>query len=105
MPNDPSYVDQWGWDAIQAPAAWDLETGDPSIVVNVIDTGIDTDHPDLVGNIWTNAIALQRQDDGDMAELKIKPGPPASKHGATLLCKSRIEPGNRILRTLSSLLG
>ena len=56
VPDDPSYSDQWGWDIIQAPAAWDLETGDPSIVVNVIDTGIDTDHPDLAGNIWTNAL-------------------------------------------------
>lgn len=57
------------------------------------------------GNIWTNAIELERQEDGDMAELKIKPGPPASKRGATLLCKSRIDPGGSILRTLSSLLG
>ena len=57
------------------------------------------------GNIWTNAIALERQDDGDMAELKIKPGPPASKQGATLLCNARVEGGSRMLRTLSSLLG
>ncbi len=55
-PDDPMYSQQWGWDKIQAPAAWDLETGDPSIVVNVIDTGIDTDHPDLAANIWTNAL-------------------------------------------------
>jgi len=57
------------------------------------------------GNIWTNAIALERHDDGEMAELKIKSGPPASKQGAILLCKARMESGSRILRTLSSLLG
>ena len=57
------------------------------------------------GNIWTNAIVLERHDDGDMAELQIKPGPPASKQGATLLCKARVESGSRMLRTLSSLLG
>lgn len=57
------------------------------------------------GNIWTNAIALERRDDGEIAELRIKPGPPASKQGATLLCGARIESGSRMLRTLSSLLG
>ena len=57
------------------------------------------------GNIWTNAIALERHDDGEMAELNIEPGPPASKQGATLLCKARTESGSRLLRILSSLLG
>jgi len=57
------------------------------------------------GNIWTNAIALERHEDGEMAELKIKPGPPASKQGAVLLCKARVESSSRMLRTLSSLLG
>jgi len=56
-------------------------------------------------NIWTNAITLERRDDGEMAELKIRPGPPASKPQAVLLCKARVEGGNRMLRTLSSLLG
>lgn len=39
---------------IDAPEAWDIETGDPNVVVAVIDTGGAFDHPDLAGNVWSN---------------------------------------------------
>lgn len=65
IPNDPNFGDLWGLhntgqtggmpDAdIDAPEAWEIQTGSPNVVVAVVDTGIDYDHPDLVGNIWTN---------------------------------------------------
>ena len=34
--------------------AWDTVRGSPNITVAVLDTGIDWNHPDLAGNMWTN---------------------------------------------------
>jgi subtilisin family serine protease len=67
-PNDPNFGQLWGLnntgqtvggvagtsDAdIDAPEAWDISTGSSSIVVGVIDTGVDYNHPDLAANIWS----------------------------------------------------
>ena len=55
VPNDPFYVEQWNFDKIGAPKAWDIVGGgSASVVVAVLDTGVDIDHPDLKNNIWTN---------------------------------------------------
>lgn len=64
-PNDSSYGSQWALnntgqtggtaDAdIDAPQAWDISTGSQTVVVGVIDTGIDDGHPDLAANMWRN---------------------------------------------------
>ncbi len=39
---------------INAPEAWDIRTDASDVVVAVIDTGIDYNHPELNANIWTN---------------------------------------------------
>ncbi len=66
IPNDTYFRDQWallntgkyangtpGAD-IKATDAWNIFTGSSSIIMTVLDTGIDYNHIDLVGNIWTN---------------------------------------------------
>ncbi len=53
-PNDPDFDEQWYLEQIDAPAAWDVATGSRDVVVAVLDSGVDLDHPDLVDNIWTN---------------------------------------------------
>ncbi|HEY1340751.1 MAG TPA: S8 family serine peptidase, partial [Bryobacteraceae bacterium] len=52
-PNDPSYASEWHLAKIQAPAAWGLTTGSPSVLVAVIDSGVDKTHPDLAGKLVT----------------------------------------------------
>lgn len=47
-------VDQWNLFKVGAPQAWDTERGSPGIVIAVTDTGVDQDHDDLWGNLWTN---------------------------------------------------
>jgi hypothetical protein len=53
-PNDPSYSSQYALSKISAALAWDINKGDTSVVIGIVDTGVDWDHPDLAANIWTN---------------------------------------------------
>ncbi|MCL2842603.1 MAG: S8 family serine peptidase [Oscillospiraceae bacterium] len=46
-PNDPRLGEQWAIDKIDLPRAWDITTGCSSIIVGVIDTGINGSHEDL----------------------------------------------------------
>ena len=53
-PNDPLYSGQWGLAQIYASTAWDAVTGTTDVVIAVVDSGMDTSHPDLVGQLWVN---------------------------------------------------
>ncbi len=53
-PNDPQYGSQYHHPLMQNNLAWDTTLGDPSIIVGVTDDGVDTDHQDLIANIWSN---------------------------------------------------
>ena len=53
-PNDPEFPDQYAHQLIQMTDAWDISTGSHDVVVAVLDTGVDTNHPDLKDNIWVN---------------------------------------------------
>ncbi len=48
-PNDPLLDSEWGLARIGVAEAWDVTRGDSSLIVAVLDTGIDTNHPDLQG--------------------------------------------------------
>ena len=49
VPDDTAYPTQWHYPLINLPAAWDMTTGVPEVIVAVIDTGILGGHPDLAG--------------------------------------------------------
>jgi subtilisin family serine protease len=54
-PNDPSYSsNQFSLPLIKAPAAWAVTQGDTSVIIGIVDTGVDWPHPDLAANIWHN---------------------------------------------------
>ena len=54
IPNDPYFNSSWHHTRIETPDAWDIQTGADSIIIAIIDSGIDLDHPDLVDHYWSN---------------------------------------------------
>ena len=55
VPNDPNYNQQWAHQNMNSETGWSLETGVQNVVIAIVDTGVDWDHPDLSANIWSNA--------------------------------------------------
>ena len=51
IPDDPYYSSQWHLPKISAPEAWDLTGTSTGTTIAVVDSGVDPDHPDLVGKI------------------------------------------------------
>ena len=49
--NDPFYSDQYAIPMMEVNHAWAIEEGSPDYLIAIIDTGIDTDHPEFIGRI------------------------------------------------------
>lgn len=63
VPNDPDFPNQWGLHNyanpgvdIRATEAWNISTGSPNVIIAVIDSGVDFNHPDLQGRVWRNTL-------------------------------------------------
>ncbi|HYF67749.1 MAG TPA: S8 family serine peptidase, partial [Ohtaekwangia sp.] len=54
-PNDPRYAAQWAHRVTGTDQAWDTETGNPDVVIAVIDSGVDPDHEDLKDNVYSGS--------------------------------------------------
>jgi len=55
LPDDPLYPQQWEHQATGIETAWNVTRGSASVVVAVVDSGVDYSHEDLQANIWRNA--------------------------------------------------
>lgn len=119
-PNDPMYTNLWGMNNIgqkdsansvgvagvdiQAEKAWDITTGSRDVVVAVIDTGINYNHPDLKDNVWTNEAEANGKpgidDDNNgyvddihgynFSDGAVNPGDPLDDHGHGSHCSGTI---------------
>lgn len=75
VPNDPEFTNQWGAHNtgqqhrvsgasttaagvagadMDLPEAWATTQGDDETIVAILDSGVDTTHPDLISNLWVN---------------------------------------------------
>jgi subtilisin family serine protease len=65
--SDPLLSDQWALSlpqAVGAQAAWTQSSGD-GVLVAILDSGVQLDHPDLKGNLWTNPREVPNGKDDD----------------------------------------
>lgn len=93
IPNDPLFPSQWGLHNtgqsggtvdmdLDGPEAWDITTGDPSIIVVILDDGVQQDHPDI-NQIAGRDFTTMGTDGG--------PGNSCDNHGTTVAgCSSAI---------------
>lgn len=64
-PNDSLVNQQWGLFKVQAFEAWDITTGADTVLLAIIDTGMDYEHPDLVNKIYYNTGEMGMTQPGD----------------------------------------
>lgn len=76
-PNDARYGEQWGLEMINMPRAWVLQKGRANVVVAVVDSGVQTTHPDLQGRLLPGRDSADEDDDPNPPNVNS----PAASHG------------------------
>ncbi len=65
IPNDTLYNNQWYLRRIKAPEAWEMQSTSPGVVIAIIDSGVQINHPDLRPNLWFNAAEIENNGKDD----------------------------------------
>lgn len=63
VPNDPMYSQQWALERVNIQPCWDRKVDTSQILIAVLDTGIDDQHPDLAGRIVRGYNFVERTGD------------------------------------------
>lgn len=92
-PDDPKFGQQWHLPAVQAERAWDLQTGNDSVTIAFVDTGVDVDHPDLIDVLvpgYNAAWGLTQQQGGPVDDVQ------SGSHGTSVLATAAAAGNNGI---------
>ena len=65
QPNDPSFSSQLALTKMRANESWNITKGNSAVIIAIIDTGVDWNHPDLAANIWNNTDEIEGNDIDD----------------------------------------
>ncbi len=65
IPTDEKYSEQWAHQKLESEKAWDIEKGDPNIIVAFVDSGVDYNHEDLKSQLWRNPKEASGDGNGD----------------------------------------
>ncbi|HTY13051.1 MAG TPA: S8 family peptidase [Candidatus Omnitrophota bacterium] len=63
IPNDTYFSRQWGLVNIKAPQAWDIQKGSASVIIAILDSGVDTTHPDLSTRVYAGHNYIDNNND------------------------------------------
>jgi subtilisin family serine protease len=98
IPPDPLWTNQWEQRQVRAQKAWDLQRGERTTIVAVVDTGVQLKHPDLAvrlvpGRDFVNNDATPADDNGHGTSVAGVLAATANSIGVTGMCnRCRIMP-------------
>ncbi|MEF3279433.1 MAG: S8 family serine peptidase [Elusimicrobiota bacterium] len=85
VPNDPYFSKQYYLNKIQATMAWDFEEYKTTVTVVVVDSGIDSTHPDISEILYSTQIVISENDFGVNISTENKPSFNQSESHGTLV--------------------